>query len=86
MIGNAWEWTRDPYTGPRQPHANGDTAVVAVRRVNQPTVIKGGSFLCSPSYCVRYRAAARESQEADLGAAHIGFRTVLRAPSSHKAL
>lgn len=84
-IGNAWEWTKDPYTGARQPHANGDTAAVASsaagpRRANEPTVIKGGSFLCSPSYCVRYRAAARESQEADLGASHIGFRTVLRAP------
>jgi formylglycine-generating enzyme required for sulfatase activity len=82
-IGNAWEWTKDPYTGARQPHANGDTAAVAatattLRRPNQPVVIKGGSFLCSPSYCVRYRAAARESQEADLGASHIGFRTVLR--------
>jgi sulfatase modifying factor 1 len=79
MIGNAWEWTRDPYTGPRQPHANGDTAVVASIRPDRPTVIKGGSFLCAPSYCVRYRAAARESQEANLGAGHIGFRTVLRA-------
>lgn len=45
---------------------------------NQPMVIKGGSFLCSPDFCVRYRASAREAQEADLGAAHIGFRTVLR--------
>lgn len=84
MIGNAWEWTRDAYTGPRQPHSNGDTAAVATAaaapRADQPTVIKGGSFLCSPSYCVRYRASARESQEADLGAGHIGFRTVLRAP------
>lgn len=81
-IGNAWEWTKDPYTGARQPHANGDTSAVAAaagaRRANEPAVIKGGSFLCSPSYCVRYRAAARESQEADLGASHIGFRTVLR--------
>jgi len=79
MIGNAWEWTKDAYTGPRQPHANGDTAAVAARRPDQPTVIKGGSFLCAPSYCVRYRASARESQEANLGAGHIGFRTVLRA-------
>jgi formylglycine-generating enzyme required for sulfatase activity len=82
MIGNAWEWTRDVYSGPRQPHANGDTAAVAaaasLRRPDQPMVIKGGSFLCSPSYCVRYRASARESQEADLGASHIGFRTVSR--------
>jgi sulfatase modifying factor 1 len=84
MIGNAWEWTKDPYTGPRQSHANGDTAAVlpaslrAARRPDQQVVIKGGSFLCSPNYCVRYRAAAREAQEADLGATHIGFRTVLR--------
>lgn len=85
MIGNAWEWTRDPYTGPRQPHANGDTAAAvpasvraAAGQAGQQMVIKGGSFLCSPDYCVRYRAAAREAQEADLGAAHIGFRTVLR--------
>jgi sulfatase modifying factor 1 len=84
MIGNAWEWTRDPYTGPRQSHANGDTAAVlpaSLRppvRPGEPMVIKGGSFLCSPDYCVRYRAAAREAQESDLGAGHIGFRTVLR--------
>lgn len=83
-IGNAWEWTRDAYTGPRQPHANGDAAAALPARVrqagahNQPMVIKGGSFLCSPDYCVRYRAAAREAQEADLGAGHVGFRTVLR--------
>jgi sulfatase modifying factor 1 len=84
MIGNAWEWTRDAYTGPRQPHANGDTPAAlpaSLRQRSQPgqqMVIKGGSFLCSPDYCVRYRASAREAQEADLGAGHIGFRTVLR--------
>lgn len=83
MIGNAWEWTKDSYGGAHQAHMNGDTAAVAAaaapRRPDQPMVIKGGSFLCSPDYCVRYRASARESQEADLGASHIGFRTVLRA-------
>ncbi|WP_373996941.1 SUMF1/EgtB/PvdO family nonheme iron enzyme [Duganella sp. FT27W] len=93
MIGNVWEWTQDPYTGPRQPHANGDTAVAAGRiagagnapkapnagnAANATMVIKGGSFLCAPDYCVRYRASARESQERDLAAAHIGFRTVQR--------
>jgi len=92
-IGNVWEWTRDPYTGARQPHDNGDTAEVAAQAAargrpqpglaaNRPTVIKGGSFLCAPDYCVRYRAAAREAQEADLATAHIGFRTVRREPSS----
>lgn len=82
MIGNAWEWTKDGYTGARQPHSNGDTAAVVAstvaRQPNLPMVIKGGSFLCAPSYCIRYRASAREAQEADLGASHIGFRTVQR--------
>jgi len=90
MIGNVWEWTLDRYTGPRQPHANGDTAAVAGRTAasayaaneanaaNAAMVIKGGSFLCAPDYCVRYRASARESQERDLAAGHIGFRTVRR--------
>ena len=83
-IGNVWEWTLDDYTGPRQPHANGDTAAVAApyRQPNRPIVIKGGSFLCAPDYCVRYRASARESQEADLATAHIGFRTVRRDADS----
>ncbi|WP_370538375.1 SUMF1/EgtB/PvdO family nonheme iron enzyme [Ideonella sp.] len=84
-IGNVWEWTRDAYSGPHRPHMNGDTAAVAgaQHKPSGPTVsmvIKGGSFLCAPDFCVRYRASARESQEADLATAHIGFRTVLRAP------
>ena len=80
MIGNAWEWTKDVYTGAHQSHTNGDTAAVApsTRRHDTPMVIKGGSFLCSRDYCVRYRASSREQQEADLPASHIGFRTLLR--------
>ncbi|WP_233852747.1 formylglycine-generating enzyme family protein [Paraburkholderia sp. HD33-4] len=83
MIGNAWEWTKDVYTGAHQSHTNGDTAAVAPlsRRHDTPMVIKGGSFLCSRDYCVRYRAASREQQEADLPASHIGFRTVARDAS-----
>jgi sulfatase modifying factor 1 len=79
-IGNVWEWTSDAYAGPHQAHLNGDTAAVAApyHRHDQPYVIKGGSFLCSPDFCVRYRASAREQQEADLATAHIGFRTVRR--------
>lgn len=85
MIANAWEWTADPYTGPRQSHANGDTAFVAALsgpsgkpREPRMAVIKGGSFLCAPDFCVRYRASAREPAERDLPTSHIGFRTVLR--------
>jgi len=79
-IGNVWEWTNDAYAGPHQAHLNGDTAAVAApfHAHDQPFVIKGGSFLCSPDFCVRYRASAREQQEADLATAHIGFRTVRR--------
>jgi sulfatase modifying factor 1 len=86
MIGNVWEWTRDNHSGARQPHANGDVALVSGwGRAHGPrgdlsakAVIKGGSFLCSPDYCVRYRASAREAQEPDLPTAHVGFRTVSR--------
>ena len=79
MIANAWEWTADPYTGPRQSHANGDTAAVGgPPRGARPAGIKGGSFLCAPDFCVRYRASAREPAERDLPTSHIGFRTVLR--------
>jgi sulfatase modifying factor 1 len=48
-------------------------------------VIKGGSYLCALNYCARYRPAARHAQETDLGAAHLGFRTVLNRSSSAKS-
>lgn len=41
-------------------------------------MIKGGSYLCAPSYCARYRPAARQAQEVGLGTNHVGFRTVRR--------
>jgi formylglycine-generating enzyme required for sulfatase activity len=43
-------------------------------------VIKGGSYLCAYNFCSRYRATARQPQEVDLSAGHLGFRTVLNAP------
>jgi formylglycine-generating enzyme required for sulfatase activity len=39
-------------------------------------VIKGGSFLCAPNYCMRYRAGSRQPQEDDLAVSHLGFRTI----------
>jgi len=39
-------------------------------------VIKGGSFLCAPNYCMRYRAGSRQPQEEDLAVSHLGFRTI----------
>lgn len=83
MIGNVWELTRDFYAGAHQPHGNGTPAASAKAgggsdRQGKASVIKGGSFMCAASYCIRYRAAARHPQEADLPTSHAGFRTVLR--------
>jgi formylglycine-generating enzyme required for sulfatase activity len=41
-------------------------------------VIKGGSHLCAPNYCLRYRPAARQAESVDTSTCHIGFRCVLR--------
>jgi formylglycine-generating enzyme required for sulfatase activity len=45
----------------------------------QCKVVKGGSLLCAPNYCRRYRPAARHAQMIDSGISHIGFRCVVRA-------
>lgn len=84
MIGNAWELTADRFT---ELHSGQDNVPPdqppAPSRPGDPTgrhVIKGGSYLCAPNYCMRYRAGARQAQEDDLAASHVGFRTILRAP------
>jgi formylglycine-generating enzyme required for sulfatase activity len=40
--------------------------------------MKGGSFLCAPNYCRRYRPAARMAQSIDTSTCHLGFRCVVR--------
>jgi formylglycine-generating enzyme len=84
MIGNVWELTTDRYSESHSPRDNRppDQAPLAQRpgETGARHVIKGGSFLCAPNYCMRYRAGARQPQEDDLASSHVGFRTVLHAP------
>ena len=45
-------------------------------------VTKGGSHLCAPNYCLRYRPAARQGEQVDTSTAHIGFRCIVRVPDA----
>jgi formylglycine-generating enzyme required for sulfatase activity len=81
MAGNVWEWTADDF---RQPQAGGrpccaPQALLSAEDRFPRKVIKGGSHLCAPNYCLRYRPAARQSETVDSTTCHIGFRCVVRA-------
>ena len=75
MIGNVWEWTTTQYSAHHRPGAAQQSCCGPA--VPDPTVnqtLKGGSHLCAPEYCHRYRPAARSSQSQDSATTHIGFR------------
>ncbi|WP_271899190.1 formylglycine-generating enzyme family protein [Candidatus Phyllobacterium onerii] len=93
MIGNTWEWTKDFWTT-RHPQAAAKPCCIPVNpRISNVEksvdpaqsalaiprrVLKGGSHLCAPNYCRRYRPAARHAQEIDTSTSHVGFRCVLK--------
>ena len=93
MIGNTWEWTTDWWSAkheadaakacciPANPRggpeaASHDTCQPNVRIPRK--VLKGGSHLCAPNYCRRYRPAARHAEPIDTSTSHLGFRCVVR--------
>ena len=85
LIGNVWELTADVFE-PRHAGSESPDRMPVRETTGTRYVIKGGSFLCAPNYCARYRSGSREGQEADLAASHVGFRTILRGIAPPTAL
>lgn len=93
MIGNVWEMTSDYYQsrhdpsdhlnprGPRVDEVQRFEAGGAPRRV-----IKGGSYLCAPNYCRRYRPAARQERDPGLGTSNVGFRLVYEVSATSQIM
>ncbi len=93
MIGNTWEWTVDFWTtrhpeaaakpccipsNPRNLDPDGSINPAQAQLAIPRKVLKGGSHLCAPNYCRRYRPASRHAQEIDTSTSHVGFRCIVR--------
>jgi formylglycine-generating enzyme required for sulfatase activity len=80
VTGNTWEWTADPWTADHTPTCCAPANPVSAAEPYPRRVVKGGSHLCAPSYCLRYRPAARQGQTEDTSTGHLGFRCLVRVP------
>jgi len=90
MTGNVWEWTTDFFTPshpdqvehpccvPQNPRVTWSDQSYGAGETIPRKVIKGGSHLCAPNYCLRYRPAARQGEAVDTSTGHIGFRCIIR--------
>ncbi|WP_244928005.1 formylglycine-generating enzyme family protein [Nocardioides sp. W7] len=81
VAGNVWEWTASPWRTSHQPSAPAaaTSSCCAPSRGQEESTrmtMKGGSHLCAPSYCHRYRPAARQGQPLRSTTGHVGFRCV----------
>jgi sulfatase modifying factor 1 len=80
VTGNVWEWTATgwPDDGAAPAEATHGCCSPRAPELTEHArrVIKGGSHLCAPSYCLRYRPAARQGQEVRSSTGHVGFRCV----------
>jgi len=96
VAGNVWEWTDDWFSPQHAEAAPSPCCAPVNPRVTSPEqsyqpgqpgdhiprrVIKGGSHLCAPNYCLRYRPAARQGEPVDTATSHIGFRCIVREVS-----
>lgn len=74
VVGNVWEWTSSVWTDAHANAAGCGCSPSATDGASDSRVVKGGSHLCAPEYCERYRPAARSRQTPDSSTTHLGFR------------
>ena len=85
MIGNVWEWTSTPWGDRGQAAADEEVHACCGGSAHQQVhesdrfVMKGGSHLCSPQYCQRYRPGSRQAHGVRDTTSHLGFRCVMAA-------